>query len=207
MKRILSALAVSGACLAGVALYPATNPATEANVASQEGTVYKIDTLHSGVFFQIRHMGVTNFVGSFDKFDGSFNIDWESPENSFMEIEVDAASVDSNNEKRDGHIKSNDFFTVKQFPKITFTGKTFKKTSDETMEIMGDLTFLGMTKPVTVETTLVGVGNTRQGYKMGIDSTFTIKRTDFGNSTYVEEGALGDEVTLWVNLAGVRQDG
>lgn len=207
MKRSLTALMIAGACVAGVALYPATNPSTEANIASQEGTVFKIDTLHSGVFFQIRHMGVTNFVGSFDKFDGSFNIDWESPENSFMDISVDAASVDSNNEKRDGHIKSNDFFTVKQFPEMTFVGQTFKKTSDDRMEIIGDLTFLGVTKPVTVETKLVGEGSTRQGYKMGIDSTFSFKRTDFGNSTYVKEGALGDEVTIWVNLAGVRQDG
>lgn len=206
MKRHLLACSAVLVCAAGAALYPSSNSEAVARPAA-EAAMYSLDTVHSGVLFRIKHMSVSNFVGRFNAFDGSFNIDWDNPQSSSLEIVVDASSVDSNNAKRDDHLRSNDFFNVKQFPNISFVGKTFVKESDDRMVITGDLTYLGVTNEVAVQTSLVGVGDTRQGYKMGIDSTFTIKRTDFNDSKYIDAGALGDEVTLWINLVGVRGDG
>jgi len=206
MKTKALTCAFAASIAAGVMLFPASNSEAEARPVL-EGTMYKVDALHSGVFFSIRHMGVSNFVGRFNEFEGAFNLDWESPDSSMMHIEVSAGSVDTNNKKRDTHIRSNDFFNAKQFPKMIFEGTHFKKTASDHMEITGDLTFLGLTKEITVHTDLIGEGETRQGYKMGIDTQFVFNRTDFNNSTYVEEGALGDEVRLMVNFVGVRQDG
>lgn len=203
MHRLAFPLSIAGLALAGFVLYPSTDTETDARPTA-EATSYSIDAVHSGVHFSIRHMGVSTFVGRFNQFDGSFDLDWGSPSGSSMSITVDPSSVDTNNEKRDGHLRSNDFFSVKQFPEIVFTATNFEKTGPDTMDVAGDLTFLGVTNEVTARVKLVNEGETRQGYKMGLDATFTIKRTDFNNSTYVENGSLGDEVTLMVNLAGVR---
>ncbi|CAE7640562.1 unnamed protein product [Symbiodinium necroappetens] len=160
--------------------------------------------VHSGVFFKIRHMGVSNFMGRFNEVDGSFNLDWDNPSASFMDMTVVAGSVDSNNAKRDDHLKSPDFFNAKQFPTMTFEGTSFTAVDAETMNITGNLTYLGQTKPVTITANLVEVGDTRQGYKMGVDATFSFKRTDFGDAKYIAEGGLGDEVEIMAFLAGVR---
>lgn len=206
MKReILTTAAALSLFGAGVAFMHDATPSATARPVSAE-TTFNLDKVHSGVFFKIRHMGVSNFMGRFNKVDGSFNLDFDNPSSSFLEMTVQAGSVDSNNDKRDDHLRSPDFFNAKQFPTMTFTGTSFKAVDSETMSVTGDLTCLGQTKPVTVIAELVEVGDTRQGYKMGVDATFSIKRTDFGDAKYIADGALGDEVEITALLAGVRSE-
>jgi len=207
MQRKLIAAATIAVCAAGIALLPTNNNAQVSASAVAPGETFDLDSLHSGVFFKIRHMSVSSFMGRFNKVEGTFNIDWDNPTGSFMDITVDASSVDSNDAKRDKHLRSPDFFNTKQFPAIAFTGKEFNKTSGNTMEITGDLSFLGITRSVTATAELMGVGDTPQGYKVGLDITFKIKRTDFKNTMYLEEGYLGDEVELHAFLVGRRADG
>ncbi len=163
---------------------------------------YTVDGVHSQVVFKISHMGVSNNYGVFKDIAGTFTMDGA---NSKIEVTIKADSVDTFNAKRDSHIKSPDFFNTKEFPSITFKSKSVKSTGEKTMDVSGDLTFLGVTKPVTIKVTQVGSGKGMQGeWRSGFEGTFTIKRTDFGNKTYVEGGGLGDDVSVMVNIEGIR---
>lgn len=163
---------------------------------------YTIDDVHSQVVFKINHAGFSNNYGVFKTIAGSFTMDGA---NSKVEVTIKADSVDTFNGKRNSHINGPDFFNTKEFPTITFKSKSVKSTGEKTMDVMGDLTFLGVTKPVTIKVTQIGSGKGMQGeWRSGFEGMFTIKRTDFGNKTYVEGGGLGDEVHLMVNIEGVR---
>lgn len=211
MKRLALIPAIAPVALAiglGVAMTNTDDtPGTSvANAQAADGErTFGLDKTHSVILFEIRHMTVSNFVGRFNEFDGTFNLDFDEPGNSFMTMTVDPASVDTGNERRDGHLRSNDFFTVKQYPEITFEASGFKKTGENTMEVTGDITYHGVTNEITAELKRVGEGETRQGYKMGVDATFDIDRSAFNDTQYIESGGLGDTVTLKVHLAGVKQ--
>ena len=113
---------------------------------------------------------------------------------------MDAAGVDTRNGKRDEHVKSPDFLSVKEFPTIAFKGRSFKKTGDKALEVTGDMTFRGVTKPVTAQVTQTDAEGA------GLEASFTVKRSDFGNNTMVGKG-LGDEVSFIVSLEGAAKRG
>lgn len=188
----MSFLRTGSAALAAVAL------ATPALAADS----YTIDAVHSQVVFRIKHMGVSYNYGTFDKLSGSYVIDGA---NSSIELTIDAASVDTSNAKRDEHLRGTDFFNAKEFPSITFKSKSVKGSGD-TWEVAGDLTYRGVTKPLTAKVVKVGEAKgMRPGeYRSGFEATFTIKRSDFGDNYGTEMGALGDEVALMVNIEGVK---
>lgn len=167
---------------------------------------FKIDPVHSGVVYRIRHVGVSNFWGRFNKVDGMFSFDPANPSSAMFDITIDAASVDSNNKQRDEHLKSPDFFNTKQFPSITFKSKECRK-SGEGFDLVGDMTLLGKTMPVTAKLTHIGEGDRgeRMGYRSGVEATFTFKRSDFGMNYGIKGDALGDEVMVVVALEGQRQ--
>lgn len=187
----------SGACLLGlVALATAVN-------AHEGDGAYKIDPVHSGVVFRIKHLDVAYFYGRFNKIEGDFTINWDAPEKSEVSIVVDAASVDTNNEKRDQHLRSPDFFNVKQFPQITFKSKKVSRDDDE-LEIVGDLTLHGVTKQITVEAEYVGSGKDPWGgQRTGYELKFKVKRSDFGMN-YMQD-ALGDEVEVIVSVEATKK--
>ena len=106
---------------------------------------YTIDAVHSGVSFQILHLGLSNVHGRFNDFGGSFTIDTSDPSRSAFSLSIKTDSVDTNNTGRDGHLKSPDFFNVKQFPTIGFKS-TSVKPIDGGYEVTGDLTIHGATK-------------------------------------------------------------
>ncbi len=165
---------------------------------------FQVDGTHSVTVFRIRHMDVSLFYGTFHEMSGSFNVDMENLGASMIDVEVKASSVSTGNPTRDDHLRNPDFFNVREFPSITFTADSFRRSGPDKVIATGELTFLGVTKEIDVDITKVGEGETRQGYKQGIEARFTIKRTDFGNTTYVEQKALGDEVEIIVALAGAR---
>ncbi len=203
-SRFAGLILLSG--VAGISAIAAGRPeaAVIASPARAEGA-YAVDAVHSSVIYRIKHLNVSYSYGRFNDVAGSFHFDAAKPEASTLDITVKTESIDSANEKRDGHLKSQDFFSAKEFPTITFKGKTFKKVSDTSFEVTGDLTLHGQTKPVTAKVDLTGTGpGMRGGEVAGIESKFTIKRSDFGINYMVGKG-LGDEVDLIVALEGGRQ--
>lgn len=171
--------------------------------------VYKIDTGHSQVGFGIRHL-VSKTKGSFKQFAGSVDFD----EKDLSKLKVDAiiqtASVDTNEPKRDAHLKSTDFFNVEKFPTMTFKSTSVKKISDSKAQVTGDLTLLGVTKPVTLDVEYTGMQNDPWGgTRTGFSATGKLNRKDFGmvfNMTVDKGGLLlGDDVDLTIDVEGVKQ--
>jgi polyisoprenoid-binding protein YceI len=167
------------------------------------GDTYKVDPVHSTVFFKVKHAGVGYVYGRFTNFAGTLSFDDANPADSSIAVNVNAASVDSGNANRDKHLKSPDFFNVKEFPEITFKSTGIKKVDDHNYELTGDLTLLGVTKPITAKIERVGTASIpRLGDRTGIEAVFTIKRLDYGMKFMPE--ALGDEVTVTAALEGTK---
>lgn len=191
-QSALSALLLSGALLLGLAA-----PASAADT-------YLVDGSHSSIVFRIRHLNVSWFYGRFNKVTGQFRVDEANPAGSSIQLEIDADSVDTANQRRDQHLKSPDFFNAVEFPKITFRSKQVRKADEGVFEVTGDLTLHGVTREVTVRAEHVGTGPGQRGeQRAGFEAVFTIKRSDFGMSFM--QGPLGDEVRLVISLEGVRQ--
>ena len=165
---------------------------------------YKIDPVHSSLIFKIKHMNIANFYGRFNKMEGSFTYDKENAENNKLEIKIDADSVDTANGKRDEHVKSPDFLNAKQYPAIEFKSTSVKKLSDTEFELTGDMTLHGQTKSVTTKLQKTGEATDQKGvHRAGGETTFTIKRSDFGMDKMMQ--MLGDEITVTVAVEGIRE--
>lgn len=191
----------------GAAVLTASAPATIAAPApapAKAADVFTVDAVHSSVVFRIKHMNVAPFYGRFNNAAGAFNLDFAKPEGSVLDVSVKTEDVDTANAGRDKHLKSEDFFSAKEYPTISFKGKAFKKTGDATMEVTGDLTLHGVTKPVTAMVEATGTGKGRGGEAIaGLEAKFTIKRSDFGMTNMV--GPIGDEVNLMIGLEGAKK--
>ncbi|MBI1927216.1 YceI family protein [Candidatus Poribacteria bacterium] len=166
--------------------------------------IYEVDPSHSTVLFRAKHLGASHFYGRFNELSGAFTIDENDPAKSKVEIEVRAESVDTFNERRDQHLKSPDFFNAKQFPVITFKSKAVNKLEADTYEVTGDFFLHGVTKTLTVKVKQTGVGKNRRGNQLiGFETTFTIKRSEFGMN-YMLDG-VSDEVSLIISLEAASQ--
>ena len=131
-------------------------------------------------------------------------MDESDPTKTSFQIELKTANIDTNNPARDNHLKTPDFFSAKEFPTISFKSTSVKTTSDNKLEVTGDMTMHGQTKPVTITMERVGTADVpRMGHRTGYDATLVIKRSDFGMTKYLE--MLGDEVRIRVGLEGAKQ--
>ena len=164
---------------------------------------FKIDPVHSSMAFSVKHLGVSDFYGRFNDISGQVVFDKDDPSKNSVEVTIPTESIDTKNEKRDQHLKSPDFFNAKQFPTIVFKSKSVEGSGD-TYKATGDLTLHGVTKPLTLE---IKRGPEAKGMedeiRAGGETRFTIKRSDFGMNFM--QGALGDEVTVFLSLEGVKQ--
>lgn len=162
-----------------------------------------LDPSHSAVRFEIRHLFST-VPGRFNDFQSTVMFDQAKPEDSSVEATIQVASVDTGNEKRDGHLKSADFFDVEKYPTMTFKSTKATRTGDKTGKIAGDLTMHGVTKPVTLDVEYLGMGKGMQGEtRAGFNATTTINRKDYGLTwSKMVEGTsvLGDDVKITVNV-------
>lgn len=196
---LLPATLIAVGC--GLWLAPTDAVAAPSAVSSAVNGRYSIDSTHSAVLFRIKHMDVSWSYGRFADYSGDFTLD-EDLAKCQVNIEIDAASVDTFDTKRDEHVKGPDFFSVKEFPKVTF--KSTKVEQDgEQYKVHGDLSFHGETKPVVLEMTKVGAGDTRMGRRAGFLGSLTLLRRDFGMDTYPNE-ALSNEVHLTLAIEGVE---
>lgn len=171
---------------------------TEGRASAAES--YSIDGSHSTVMFKIKHFGASWFFGRFFKVEGSFSVG----EKSSVNIEVDANSVATFNKKRDKHLRSADFFNVKQFPKITFKSTSVAKAGAGTYKVTGALSLHGVTKTVAFDMSHVGSGKDPWGgFRSGYFGTLTINRSDYGMKYMV--GPLSDQVELTLSIEGVKK--
>lgn len=155
---------------------------------------WEVDPAHTAVLFKVSHMGASNQYGRFNDVSGALT----TGDTAAFNFTTLAGSVDTNNTKRDDHLRGPDFFNAKQFPQISFTGSSITP-NDQGMELAGELSLHGVTQPLTVQLTKVGQAENRGGgTRIGLETTFTINRSDFGMDQMI--GPVGDEVTLIISF-------
>jgi polyisoprenoid-binding protein YceI len=167
---------------------------------------YVVDSGHSSASFAVKHMMVANVRGSFSKVTGTANIDEKDITKSTVEAVIDATTVNTNEPKRDEHLRSADFFDTAQFPTITFKSTQVKKAGKDKLKVSGNLTMHGVTRPVVLDVEGFTAeakdpwGNTKRG---GVATT-KINRKDFGLgwNKVLETGgvAVGEEVSITIDL-------
>lgn len=164
---------------------------------------YEIDPAHSTIGFEVRHF-FTKVPGRFNDFTATLKLDSEQPEKSSVDVVVLTKSIDTANEKRDQHLRTADFFDVEKFPTMTFKSTKVEKTGGDTAKVTGDLTLHGVTKPVTLDVTLLGKGTGMQGGTItGWSANAKIIRKDFGlDWGKVVEGTavVSDEVIIGIEV-------
>jgi polyisoprenoid-binding protein YceI len=179
---------------------------TIASAAAQAADTYAIDPVTSSALFRVKHFNVAYFHGTFNVVKPESSLVWDetTPANSKVEIIVDAASVDSRNEKRDAHLANPDFFDAKQFPVLKFTSTAVKAVDATRFEVAGQFTMHGVTKPLTITVTKTGEGKDPKGaHRIGFETVFMIKRSDYGMDKMLEN--IGDEVTITFSTEGIRK--
>jgi polyisoprenoid-binding protein YceI len=164
---------------------------------------YAVDAAHAGISFKIAHLGLSWIQGRFDEFGGQFTVDPTNPEKSSFELSINPASIDTNNQKRDEHLRNADFLNAKQFPSMKFKSTAVRSTKGG-YEVTGDFTMHGVTKPMTLE--LIG-GRTAEFPKgvtrTGFSSEFALKRSDFGIDKFTP--AVGDKIYVTVSFEGTQK--
>ncbi|MBC8212660.1 MAG: YceI family protein [Gammaproteobacteria bacterium] len=155
---------------------------------------YTIDPGHTFVTFSVSHLGFSELQGRFNTVEGSMKYTPNGA--SSVEVTIDAASVDSNHQKRDDHLRGPDFFNAKQFPQIKFaSSKVHYGASGEPSRVDGNFTLHGVTKAVSLDVTPVGAGSDPWGgYRSGYNASTKIKRSDYGMN-YMP-GGIGDEISI-----------
>ncbi|MFN8011480.1 MAG: YceI family protein [Holophagaceae bacterium] len=171
---------------------------------------YKIDPAHSEIGFKVRHF-LSKTPGRFAKFQGTIQIDEKDLAKSTVEVSIETASVNTDNEARDKHLRSADFFDAEKFPAMTFKSTSVREVAKGRLEVTGDLTLRGVTRRITFPITNVGVinspfGDVRAGF---VDGTLKLNRKDFGVSwnKVLDTGGtmLSDEVEIALNIEAVKQ--
>lgn len=176
---------------------------------TSHAAVYDIDASHSQVGFRIRHF-VSKVPGSFNDFSGTVNYDPAAPEKMTANVVIKTASVYTANEKRDAHLKTKDFFDVEKYPEMTFKSTKAEKTGENTLKLTGNLTMLGVTKPVTLDVETAGVANDPWGnVRSGFSAKGKLNRKDYGMvfNMAADKGGfvLGDEVDVVIEIEGVSK--
>ena len=171
-------------------------------------TAWDVDPAHSTVEFEVRHF-FTQVPGRFNEFNGTIHHDPDQASSSQVEFTVQADSIYTNNDQRDGHLRSPDFFHVEKFPTLSFKSTKVEGSGNE-LQVTGDLTIHGVTKSVTIPVEFLGSMATPMGTRAGFATEFTIDRKDYGitwNRALDQGGAiLGDEVTIEINVEAVQQE-
>lgn len=167
---------------------------------------YEIDTTHSMIIFRAKHNGVSYNYGRFNEFTGEIMISADRVIERTVEFEVKAASIDTGNKKRDQHLRSSDFFSAKQFPLITFksTEVSKKEGKEDILEVTGDLELHGVKKSITVDAQITGRAKGKDGESLiGFESTFTIKRSEFGMTYRMQ--SVSDDIQITVSVEAVHK--
>jgi polyisoprenoid-binding protein YceI len=171
---------------------------------------WSIDPVHSEIIFKVRHMMITNVTGTFDRFTAEMEADENDFAGASISFEADVASVNTRNEQRDAHLRSNDFFEAEQFPKLSFKSSSFKNVGGDSFELIGTINLRGKSKEMNLKVEKTGKvvdpwGQTRIGFEI----EGSINRSEFGllwNAATEDGGvALSEEVKLRVTAQMLKQ--
>lgn len=171
---------------------------------------YEIDPDHSLVSFKVRHLAISSVLGQFDKFKGVFNFDPKNFGASMARASIDVSSINTNQNKRDDHLRSDDFFSAAKFPEITFVSKKIEGVSPDNFKLIGDLTMRGVTKEVELDVEMGGQTKDPWGNdRVAFSASTKLNRRDFGLSwsKILETGTVvvGDEVKIELEIEGVKK--
>ena len=158
---------------------------------------WKADASHSNLNFSIVHLGISDVDGSFKKFDAKFTSSKEDFTDAVFEFSTDVNSISTNDDKRDGHLKSPDFFDVAKFATITFKSKTVKKVADKKYKMIGELTMHGVTKLVDLDA-IIASGTNPMSKKavVGVRISGSLNRSTFGIAASMPGTMLSEEVAI-----------
>lgn len=192
--------------LAALAWLALLSPVT----AQAQPARYEIDPDHLSIGFLVDHIGYAKVLGMFRTARGGYRFDEASGTLTDLRVEVDTASVFSNQRKRDDHLKGPDFLNSVQHPRMVFTAASAKRSGERDFEIAGQLELLGKTQPLTLKarwnkSAESPIGGLRKPYVMGVSARGSFKRSAFGMTYGVDNGWVGDEVELIIEFEAIRQ--
>jgi polyisoprenoid-binding protein YceI len=181
---------------------------TQATLADLSGT-YVLDSTHSRIGFVARHAMVTKVRGQFNEFEGSGVVDADDFTKSAVTVTIQAASIDTRNEQRDGHLRSNDFLAMEEYPQITFVSTGVQQTGPTSVELTGNLTIKGVTNTVTIPFEYEGAATDPFGnLRVGFEGSVVINRKDYGVTWNValETGGVlvSDKITLEFEVSAIK---
>jgi polyisoprenoid-binding protein YceI len=185
-----------------------TTPATPATLADLTGT-YTVDPAHTRLGFVARHAMVTKVRGAFNDFEGTAVIDGTDLTKSSASLSIQAPSIDTRNEQRDEHLRSNDFLATEEFPLITFVSTSVRPTGQTSLEVTGDLTVKGVTNTITIPFDFDGTATDPFGnVRVGFEGAVTISRKDYGitwNAALETGGVLvSDKIVLEFEVSAIK---
>ncbi len=164
---------------------------------------FEVDVTHSDVSFKVRHF-VSKSSGRFDDFSGTFVVDREDMTKTTIEFAVKMASIDTDNDSRDNHLKSPDFFDVEKYPDMTFKSTGITKTGESSYDVTGQFNLHGVTKEIVIPVEVLGFHDDEKGSQAGFEMDFVINRKDFGiiwNKALDAGGfVLGEDVEINITL-------
>lgn len=177
--------------------------AINASAETVKSGAYKIDPAHSNVQFRVSHLGFSYLIGRFNSIEGKLKL--VPYGDSKVEVTIQAASIDSNHQKRDKHLRGPDFFNVKRYPVIKFvSSKVIYNSQGKPVSVKGKLTMHGVSANVTLEVNQVGAGKDPWGgYRVGYHAKTTIKRSEYGMN-YMPSG-IGDEVMISLDVEAIKE--
>lgn len=197
-KSLLSAFA-------GSVLLASSIGASAQASASVEQYAIDIQGAHAFVQFRIPHLGFSWLYGRFNEFDGSFTFDTEDPSNSTVNVEIQTASIDSNHQRRDDHLRNEDFLDVTEHPTASFKSTVFEPLGDDRFRLVGNLTLMGITDSIEIEVEQIGAGTDPWGgYRRGFEGNTTLTLADWGIDYNL--GPSAKEVEMILSIEGIRQD-
>ena len=210
MKKLL----LTTTLIAGLGFVNISAAGAQTEYSEMPAGVYNLDETHAQLVWRVSHLGLSNYTARFTSFDADLTFDPENPENSKLVATVDPTSIETDYpypEKKNFDkvlIEGDEWFNSTNFPQIKFESKEIKRNGDNTGTMMGHLTFLGVTKPVTLDVTFNGAMAQQPFSKkptLGFSASGSLKRSEWGMATYVPN--IGDEVELLIEAEFAMQEG
>ena len=203
----------AGAAVTTAALLITARPApaqdtpgkTAAKSSASSMSEFSIDSTHSMALFRVRHFGAGAFWGRFNNVSGTIKHDPSTKSGLQIDVVIDIASVDTGSSQLDEHVQSSDFFNVEEFPTATFKSTSAKLIGDKMYEVRGEFTMHGVSKNITANVEWLGTLAGRRGERCGFETTFTVKRSEFGMSYGVAQGVIGDQTRIVVAIEAVKR--
>jgi polyisoprenoid-binding protein YceI len=180
--------------------FAATRPAAAPPLTAAKA--WTIDPVHSSVVFRVKHANAAWFYGTFNHVTGTFALDADKPEDAKVDVTIAADSIETHDAARNKHVRGPDFLDAKQYPDIKFTGDKVTSKGKDEFEVEGQLEIRGKKQTLKATVQKVGEGSFMGGQRVGYETTFEIKRSDFGMNYGIAQKALGDQVQVTISVEG-----